>query len=42
MIVFDVAQQLFALTLLLAIVRWLQSKISSTSSTGKAIAWIYH
>lgn len=42
MIAFDIIQQLFALTLLLAMVRWAQSKISSTSTTGKSIAWIYH
>lgn len=42
MIVADIVQEIFALTLVLAIIRWLQSKIDSTSTTGKAIAWIYH
>jgi hypothetical protein len=42
MIAVDIVQEIIALTLALAIVRWLQSKINSTSTTGKAIAWIYH
>jgi hypothetical protein len=42
MILVETIQALFTLTLLLAIVRYLQTKIDEKSSTGKALAWIYH
>ena len=42
MIAVDILHGLVALTLLLAIIRYAQSKISSESTTGKALAWIYH
>ena len=42
MIAVDIAQEILALTLALFIVRYLQSKINTDSTTGKAIAYIYH
>ena len=42
MIVADVVQELFALTLALLIVRYVQGKLNPESTTGKAIAYIYH
>jgi hypothetical protein len=42
MIVMDIIQELFALLLALAMLRWLQTKIPSESTTGKAFAWILH
>jgi hypothetical protein len=42
MVAVDLIEDAFLLTLILAIVRWAQTKISSESTTGKALAWIYH
>jgi hypothetical protein len=42
MVAVDLIEDFFLLTLILALVRWGQTKISSESTTGKALAWIYH
>lgn len=42
MIAADVVQELFALTIALLIVRYLQGKLNPDSTWGKAIAYIYH
>lgn len=42
MIAVDILHGLVSLLLLLAILRYAQTKITSESTTGKALAWILH
>jgi len=42
MIAVDIAQEILALAVALFIVRWVQGKIPAESSTGKAVAYIFH
>lgn len=38
----DIAQEILALTIALFVVRYIQSKINPDTTTGKAIAYVYH
>jgi hypothetical protein len=42
MIAADVAQELFALAVAFFIIRFLQGKIDPQSTTGKALAYLFH
>ena len=42
MIAVDIAQEILALAIALFIVRYVQGKIDPESTTGKAIAYIFH
>lgn len=42
MIVVDIAQEILAVFIALFALRWLQGKLNSESTTGKAMAYVLH
>jgi hypothetical protein len=42
MIIADIVQGLFSITLIMALIRWAQGKINPQSDTGKALAYLFH
>lgn len=42
MIAADIAQELFALAVAFFIIRYAQGKIDADSTTGKALAYLFH